>query len=67
MIKLTGLNGETTRIRACLIREMRSSPDTILLLLNGNCHIVKESIDEVLDLIFHNPKSLDQRGTEMAF
>lgn len=35
--------------------EIRKTPDTVIVLYNGNCIIVKETVEEVLNMIFTTP------------
>ncbi|MBN2641011.1 MAG: flagellar FlbD family protein [Victivallales bacterium] len=51
MIWVTDLRGQKTKLHTSLIREIRKSPDTILILSNGNSLIVQESVDKVIDMI----------------
>lgn len=50
MIKLTRLDGEPFVLNADLIRYIEERPDTFITLTSGDRLIVKESMDEVLDL-----------------
>lgn len=51
MIWVTDLKGQKTKLHTTLIREIRKSPDTILILTNGNSMIVRESVDNIIDMI----------------
>ncbi|MDD3117805.1 MAG: flagellar FlbD family protein [Victivallales bacterium] len=51
MIWVTDLKGNKTRLHAMLIREIRKSPDTVLILTNGNSLIVRESVDDIVDMM----------------
>ena len=51
MIWVTDLKGQKTKLHTMLIREIRKSPDTVLILANGNSMIVKESVDNIIDMI----------------
>lgn len=55
MIPLTSLNGNKSYLRPSHIVEIRKTPDTVLVLYNGNCIIVKETVEEVLNMIFNTP------------
>lgn len=50
MIKLTRLDGEPFVLNADLIRYIEERPDTFITLTSGDRLIVKEPMDEVLDL-----------------
>ncbi|OGV39469.1 MAG: hypothetical protein A2020_02970 [Lentisphaerae bacterium GWF2_45_14] len=58
MIPLTSLNGNKKYLRPSHILEIRKTPDTVLVLCNGNCMIVKETVEEVLDMIFVTPSCM---------
>jgi flagellar protein FlbD len=51
MISLTGIKGQKQEFMACEIAEVKAVPDTLLVFLNGNKVMVKESIKEVIDKI----------------
>lgn len=51
MIKVTRLNGETFYLNAVLIESIEEKPDTILTLTTGKKLIVRESAQQVADLI----------------
>jgi len=55
MIPLTSLKGNKSYLRPSQILEIRETPDTVLVLYNGNCMIVKETVEEVLKMIFDTP------------
>ncbi len=48
MIKLTRLNDTEFVLNCELIETMQENPDTTIRLTTGNLHIVKESIDDVI-------------------
>jgi flagellar protein FlbD len=50
MIKLNRLDGEAFVLNAELIRYVESRPDTFVSLTTGERLVVKQSMDEVLDL-----------------
>jgi len=58
MIKVTRLNGKQFVINAELIRTVEQNPDTTLTLVNGDHMIVKESMQEVVDLAVEYGRSL---------
>ncbi len=50
MIKLTRLDGEAFVLNAELIRYVEARPDTFITLTNGERLVVRQSMDEVMDL-----------------
>jgi len=61
MINVTRLNGKAFLINAELIREIESTPDTIITLTTGEKVLVTESVEEVVSAVIeykqqiHNP------------
>ncbi len=53
MITLTRLNGATLAVNPDLISVIDVTPDTTLLLTNGDRIIVRESLDEVIERVVH--------------
>ena len=51
MITVTRLNGKQFVVNAELIRTVESNPDTTITLINGDHLIVKESMDQVVELV----------------
>jgi flagellar protein FlbD len=51
MIKLKRLNGDVFTLNAFMIEQIQSYPDTTITLLNGKKIVVKDSEDEVTELI----------------
>ncbi|MFC5502352.1 flagellar FlbD family protein [Lysinimonas soli] len=51
MIILTRLNDSQFAVNPDLVERMHSNPDTTLTLVDGTTYIVKESMDEVIDLM----------------
>jgi flagellar protein FlbD len=51
MIEVTRLNGKKLTVNAELIERVEESPDTVITLTNGNKIIVKESRQEVKNLV----------------
>lgn len=49
MIVLTKLRGERFTLNCDLIETITENPDTTILLTNGSLHIVKESMQDVID------------------
>jgi len=50
MIKVNRLNGERLVVNADLIKTLESTPDTIITLTTGEKLVVKETIDEIIEL-----------------
>jgi flagellar protein FlbD len=53
MIVLTRLNESTFAVNPDLIERIQASPDTSIVLVDGTTFIVREPVDEVIDLIAH--------------
>lgn len=51
MITVTRLNGKQFVVNAELIRTVEANPDTTITLINGDHLIVKESRDQVVELV----------------
>lgn len=51
MIKLHRLNGHEIVLNAELIESIESIPDTLIILYTGNRFIVKETMEEVRELV----------------
>lgn len=51
MIVLTRLNESTFAVNPDLIERIQSSPDTSIVLVDGTQFIVRETLDEVIELI----------------
>lgn len=49
MIVLTKLRGDAFALNCDLIETISEKPDTTILMTNGSIHIVKESMQEVID------------------
>lgn len=58
MITVTRLNGKQFVVNAELIRTVESNPDTTIQLINGDHFIVKESMQEVVELAIDYGRSL---------
>lgn len=50
MIELRKLNGDVFALNALLIEQVQSMPDTTITLINGKKVIVRNSLEEVLQL-----------------
>lgn len=48
MITVTRLNGQSFVVNAELIKMLEATPDTMIMLLNGDRLIVQESVEEVV-------------------
>jgi flagellar protein FlbD len=55
MIHLTRLNNRPLVVNADLIKFIENAPDTVITLVTGDKLVVRESVQEVLDLVqeFH--------------
>lgn len=51
MIHLTMLHGEPIVVNAALIEYMESTPDTMVALATGRRFMVRETIEQVVDLV----------------
>ena len=51
MIRLTRLKGEAVFVNVDLIETVEPMPDTVLTLISGNRITVRETPDEVADLV----------------
>jgi flagellar protein FlbD len=51
MISLTRLNGAGFVLNAGLIERLEITPDTVVTLVNGDKHVVKEDVDTVIALV----------------
>jgi len=51
MIRLTRLNNQQLALNSDLIKSVENAPDTVLTLVTGEKIIVRESTDQVLDLV----------------
>ncbi len=51
MIRLTRLSGEEFILNAEMIREVESTPDTIITLASGQKLIVRESLEAIRDAV----------------
>jgi flagellar protein FlbD len=66
MISLTRLNGAGFVLNAGLIERLETTPDTVVTLVNGDKHVVKEDVQTVIALtrawhaeIFHTIVTVD--------
>lgn len=58
MIAVTRLNNQKFIVNAELIRTVEANPDTTIKLVNGDTFIVKESMEEVVQLAIEYGRSL---------
>ena len=49
MIYLTRLNGDRFVLNAELVREIESTPDTLITLINGDHMMVRETAEDVVE------------------
>lgn len=49
MIKLSRLNGDVFILNANLIETIEGNPDTVISLTTGHKHVVRETVDEVIE------------------
>ncbi len=61
MIEVTRLNGKKLTINAEMIERVEESPDTVITLTNGNKLIVKESRQEIKNLVILYKKEVFSR------
>lgn len=58
MIQLTRLNNQPLMVNADLIKFVEQAPDTVITLVTGDKLVVRESAQEVMDLILEFRRSL---------
>lgn len=58
MIYVTRLNGKQFVINAELIREIESTPDTIITLTAGGKIVVRESVDDVIAAVLEYKRQI---------
>ena len=58
LITLSKLNEHKFILNCSLIETMEETPDTIITLTNGKKYIVKESIEEVVELVIAYNRSI---------
>ncbi len=51
MIVLTRLNESTFAVNPDLVERIQANPDTSVVLVDGTTFIVRETVDEIIDLI----------------
>jgi flagellar protein FlbD len=57
MIKVTRLNGEEFALNHDLIERVEATPDTIVTLVDGTQHILREPVDDLIERV-HASKAL---------
>ncbi|MCX7678566.1 MAG: flagellar FlbD family protein [Spirochaetes bacterium] len=60
MIRLHRLNGEEFTLNERHIEIIEETPDTVITLTNDHKYVVKESIEEIIELIKKYKKRLEQ-------
>ena len=58
MIRLTRLSGEEFVLNAEMIREVESTPDTIITLATGQKLIVRESLEAVCEAVIEYKRAI---------
>lgn len=56
MIFVTRLNNKSLAINPDLIETLEETPDTVIMLTNGNKYVVADSIDEIIKKIIEYRK-----------
>lgn len=64
MIKVTRLNGKEFVINAELIKNIESTPDTIITLINDEKIIIKETVDKVIEDVIKYKAIIQQIANE---
>jgi flagellar protein FlbD len=65
VIQVTKLNGKSFRINSLFIETVESFPDTTITLTNGRKYVVRETEDEVSNLIKEFYQSVGLLGGRM--
>jgi flagellar protein FlbD len=60
VLQLTRLNGPVFALNPDLIERAEATPDTVVTLVNGSKYVIRESLDELIELI------LSYKGTLVA-
>lgn len=50
MIKLTRINGTVILVNESFLESAEEAPDTVLTMQNGHRYLVRETIDEIIEL-----------------
>jgi flagellar protein FlbD len=64
MIKVTKLNGDKFYINPHLIEFMETTPDTVVRMMSDRRIIVKESPEELIELIIHYRRAIGLIGND---
>lgn len=51
MLQLTRLSGPVFALNPDLIERAEATPDTVVTLVNGSKYVIRESLDELLELV----------------
>lgn len=51
MLQLTRLNGPVFALNPDLIERAEATPDTVVTLVNGSKYVIRESLDELVELV----------------
>jgi len=62
MITVTRLNGKQFKLNALFIETIEALPDTTIMLSNGKKYVVKETEQELLELIYQFYQSVSLFG-----
>ncbi len=58
MVELTRMNGKKFTLNCELIEKVEDTPDTVITLISGKMYIVKESRQDVKDLVLLYKKDI---------
>lgn len=64
MIEVTRLNGQRFTINAIYIEQAQATPDTVITLTNGKKFVVKESMEELTQLVTQFYRRISILGIE---
>ncbi len=51
MLQLTRLNGPAFALNPDLIERAEATPDTVVTLVNGSKYVIRETLDELIELV----------------
>jgi len=67
VIVVTRLNATRMALNADLIERIQESPDTVVVMANGAKYVVRESMEEVIDLMTgYRARVIDQARARQA-
>ena len=66
MLQLTRLSGDVFALNPDLIERAEATPDTVVTLVNGSRYIVRESLDELAELINEFRAGIVMRAQRMT-